>query len=107
MAKARLTQLSTSVRDAADKKKIHTDAWVLKKFAVMVKRKLTRGQSPRNKEFLDMLAILAGENSDDDDEDKCQVVTMPVVLVTCHGAFYRSIEGVQSDSHADVFSESS
>ena len=51
-----------------DKGNIKRDAWVLKKFCVLVKRKLTRGQAPRNETFSRLLAQLSDE--DDSEEDR-------------------------------------
>ena len=76
----RLTLLGTTVCRSVDKKKVHLDCWLLKKFAVMMKRKLFRGQRPRNKEFLELLAILTGGEFDVE-EDRCQFLSIPVVFV--------------------------
>ena len=48
----------------AAKNIVKRDAWCLKKFAVLVKRKLARGQIPRNSVFSSFLSILDNEDAD-------------------------------------------
>ena len=62
------------------------DSWVLKKFCVLVKRKLARGQVPRNENFRALLAILAEDENQDWDGQKTQtydLMTYICILVAC------------------------
>ena len=64
---SRLVKLSKEVRGnpvKLDPKTLKLDAWLLKKFAALIKRKKQRGQKPRDPNLRELFAAL-GDNEDD------------------------------------------
>ena len=65
----RLVKLSRDVKgkDAKlDPKTLKRDAWLLKKFAALIKRKKQRGQRPRSADLQEMFDALGDTDGDDD-----------------------------------------
>lgn len=58
----RISQLSQMVSGGVTKEQIKWDAWMCKKFCVMIKRKCHRGQAARSWNFQQLLSILSGED---------------------------------------------
>lgn len=56
------------MRMEVNKKQIHVDAWVAKKFMVLVKRKLQRGQVPRQPAFKALMSAVFPDDSSDGDD---------------------------------------
>ena len=52
-----------------DKKQIYIDAWIAKKFLVLLKRKLTRGQIPRKRGFRELMAAVFPDHFGGGDSD--------------------------------------
>ena len=72
----RLTNLSENMKVHVDKKQINIDAWIAKKFLVLLKRKLTRGQIPRKRGFRQLMAAVfpdhfGGGDNDDSFSQAC------------------------------------
>lgn len=65
----RLTELAVSMRMEVNKKQIHVDAWVAKKFMVLIKRKLQRGQVPRQPAFKSLMSAVFPDDSSSDGDD--------------------------------------
>lgn len=58
----RICKLMTWVTGAANRDRAKLDAWFCKKFAVLVKRKCTRGQVTRSVPFRRLIATLSGQD---------------------------------------------
>ena len=65
----RLTNLSENMKVHVDKKQIYIDAWIAKKFLVLLKRKLTRGQIPRKRGFRELMAAVFPDHFGGGDSD--------------------------------------
>ena len=54
----RISQLHTVLNRSPNRKQLKRDAWVAKKFCVLIKRKLQRGQVPRVRAFRELMAAV-------------------------------------------------
>ena len=59
-----MLRVAVNAAAAVDKKLVKLTAWRCKKFAVMIKKKMNRGQHSRNKVFRDMVGILLAHGQD-------------------------------------------
>ena len=64
----RICELFASMEVHVAKKNLKGEAKMIKKFLVMIKRKLNRGQIPFDRKFRQLLALLAPETYDIEDQ---------------------------------------
>ena len=60
--KPRLAKLYRLCRVQTDPRQVKAEAWLCKKFVVLLKRKKQRGQVPRNENFRDLLQFIPGQD---------------------------------------------
>lgn len=65
--------LLQKMRVPVDNKKVDVDAWIAKKFLVLLKRKLNRKQVPRVAGFQALLAALSHDDDNDPEADSIAV----------------------------------
>lgn len=69
-ATCRLKELHKLMHMTVDMRKVKVDAWFIKKSCVLVKKKLTRDQWPRNVDFIRLMRLVLGTAFDtSSDED--------------------------------------
>ncbi|CAE7837421.1 unnamed protein product [Symbiodinium necroappetens] len=65
-AECELTKLYRTLKAHVDVKQVKAEAWLCKKFVVLLKRKKQRRQVPRCGDFRHLLSLLDGEDPDED-----------------------------------------
>ena len=86
---ARLKLLHGYLGTTPDPKKVKVDAWFIKKSCVLIKKKLTRHQWPRNINFVSLMnAVLGIMRSDGEDHHKNGFKKTPSSYMFC---FYHSL----------------
>ena len=61
----RLKELHKLMHMTVDMRKVKVDAWFIKKSCVLLKKKVTRGQWPRNADFVSLIHLMLGITEDD------------------------------------------
>ena len=76
MPTPRLKELCRIASIPVDPKQVKLEAWFIKGCCVLLKKKVTRAQWPKNRQFRLLMAALVGRQLGDDDERDDQAMSM-------------------------------